>query len=56
MATAIGGPYSQVGATTVSNFTVTGLISGTTYYFFVTAVDISGNTSGRSNGASATVL
>ena len=39
-----------------TSFTVTGLMSGTTYYFVVTAFDIAGNESGYSDEASVTTL
>ncbi|MCL5878914.1 MAG: fibronectin type III domain-containing protein [Deltaproteobacteria bacterium] len=43
-----GGPYSAIGTTTTTGYTVTGLISGTTYYFAVTAMNSIGE-SGYSN-------
>ncbi|MFC2059965.1 hypothetical protein ACFLTZ_02575 [Chloroflexota bacterium] len=52
-----GEPYSKVnGAVLVatSNYTDTGLFSGGTYYYVVTAVDLGSNESGWSNENSAT--
>ena len=40
--TVAGGPYSAMGTTTVPAYVLTGLITGTTYYFVVTAVLSSG--------------
>ncbi|MCL5277796.1 MAG: carboxypeptidase regulatory-like domain-containing protein [Deltaproteobacteria bacterium] len=53
--TTSGGPYTKVGSTTNTSYTVTGLTNGTTYYFVVTAVNSNGE-SGYSNQASATPL
>ena len=39
---ASGGPYTAMGTTTVPAYVLTGLITGTTYYFVVTAVLSSG--------------
>ncbi len=54
--TTSGGPYSAVNASllTVSSYTDTGVVNGTTYYYVVTASDTSANESGNSNEASAT--
>ncbi|MBM3925397.1 MAG: hypothetical protein FJ320_05325 [SAR202 cluster bacterium] len=51
-----GGPYTKVNVPLVtgSSYTNTGLTSGGTYYYVVTAVDTSGNESGNSNEASGT--
>ncbi len=51
--TTSGGPYSAVGTTTTTGYTVTGLTNGTPYYFVVTAVNSAGE-SGDSNQAIAT--
>jgi hypothetical protein len=48
-----GGPYTQIGAPTVANYTDTGLSNGTTYYYVVTAVNSAGE-SADSPEASAT--
>jgi len=48
-----GGPYSQIGAPTATNYTDTGLTNGTTYYYVVAASDSAG-TSANSAQASAT--
>ncbi|MEZ4655437.1 MAG: endonuclease [Candidatus Eisenbacteria bacterium] len=55
-ATTAGGPYSQVNGLTVSAsaYHDGGLSNGTTYFYVVTAVDLSGNESGNSGEASAT--
>jgi hypothetical protein len=49
-ATAPGGPFTKVNTSlvTTSAYTNTGLTSGTTYYFYVTAVDTTGNESAAS--------
>jgi beta-lactamase superfamily II metal-dependent hydrolase/chitodextrinase len=53
-ATSAGGPFSDVATTTSTSYSNSGLTSGTTYYFYVTAVDAAGNVSAPSNTASAT--
>ena len=40
--TAAGGPFTAIGTTTAPSYLLTGLITGTTYYFVVTAVMSSG--------------
>jgi fibronectin type 3 domain-containing protein len=51
-----GGPYNKVNASLVStiSYTDTGLYGGGTYYYVVTAVDLTSNESGYSNEGSAT--
>ena len=52
--TTSGVPYSLIDTVTLSNYTDTGLVNGTTYYYVVTATDIAGNQSNNSSEASAT--
>jgi len=50
-----GGPYGLVvEGLDISQYTDSGVTAGSTYYYVVTAVDLSGNESGSSNEASAT--
>jgi endonuclease I/fibronectin type 3 domain-containing protein len=51
-----GGPYAQLNANPIgaSDYADTGVQNGTTYYYVVTAVDLTGNESGGSAEASAT--
>jgi fibronectin type 3 domain-containing protein len=51
--TTSGGPYTQVSAPTAANFTDTGLINGTIYYYVVSALNSAGE-SANSSEASAT--
>ena len=53
-ATTSTGPFTQIGTTTATSFTNSGLITGTTYWYYVTASDAAGNVSAASNTASAT--
>ncbi len=53
-ATSVSGPFNQIVTTTNTSYTNTGLISGTTYFYYVTATDAAGNISTPSNTASAT--
>jgi predicted phage tail protein len=48
------GPFSQIGTTTSTSYTNSGLTSGSTWYYYVTATDAAGNVSAPSNTASAT--
>jgi fibronectin type 3 domain-containing protein len=48
------GPFSQIAATTATTYTNSGLTSGSTWYYYVTASDAAGNVSAASNTASAT--
>src|SRR5262249_41099451 len=41
-ATKSGGPYTQIGAPTVNNFTDKGLTNGTAYFYVVSAVNAKG--------------
>ena len=47
-----GGPYSQIGTSTLSSFSDSGLTNETTYFYVVTAVNIENAVSGQSNEAS----
>ncbi|HUM06680.1 MAG TPA: glycoside hydrolase family 44 protein [Terriglobales bacterium] len=49
--TASGGPYSQVAAPTVTNYTDTGLTNGTTYYYVVSALNANGESANSSEKA-----
>ena len=51
--TTSGGPYTQIGAPTATNYTDTGLTNGTPYYYVVSAVNSAGE-SANSSQASAT--
>ena len=53
--TTSGGPYTQVSAPTVANFTDTGLTNGATYYYVVSALNATGE-SANSSQASATPI
>ena len=57
-ATTSGGPYTKVSAALFASsaYTDTGLTNGTTYYYVVTAVDMTGNESTNSGEVSATPL
>src|SRR5205085_246903 len=48
-----GGPYTTIASPTATSFTNTGLTNGTSYYYVVTAVNISGE-SAKSAQASVT--
>jgi subtilisin family serine protease len=48
--------WAEVGTTTTSDFTDTGLSNGTTYYYRVTAVDVFGNESAPSDEVAATTI
>ncbi len=54
-ATSFGGPYTKIGFTSTTGYTVTGLTNGTTYDFIVTSVNSAGESSqnGVSNWAVA---
>ena len=49
------GPFTQVASVNALTFTNTGLTSGATYFYYVTASDAAGNVSAASNTASVTV-
>jgi beta-lactamase superfamily II metal-dependent hydrolase/chitodextrinase len=51
-ASSASGPFAQVGTSTSTTFTNSGLARRTTYYYFVTAVDAAGNVSAASATAS----
>jgi beta-lactamase superfamily II metal-dependent hydrolase len=48
------GPFTQIATTTGTTYTNSGLTSGSTWYYYVTAVDAAGNVSPPSSTASAT--
>lgn len=48
------GPFTQIATSTTTTYTDGGLVSGTTYWYYVTAYDAAGNVSSASNTASAT--
>jgi fibronectin type 3 domain-containing protein len=50
-ATVSGGPYSQVAAPTMANFTDTGLNNGTTYFYVVSAVNTAGESANSSEAS-----
>ncbi len=54
--TSSGGPYTKINGSPVltSDYNDTAVSNGTTYYYVVKALDLSSNTSGNSNQASAT--
>lgn len=56
---ASGGPYNKIGSTTpnsgATSYQDTSVQAGQTYYYVATTVDTSGNESGDSNQASATI-
>ena len=54
--TTMGGPYPQVGFTIFNHFVDNGVVNGTTYYYAVTALDVSQNQSALSGEASATPM
>ena len=49
-----GGPYTEIGQTTGTDFTDTAVVENTTYFYVVVAVDTSFNRSGNSNEAQGT--
>ncbi len=51
-ATSGTGPFSQISTTTTTSYGDSGLISGTTYFYYVKAYDGAGNVSAASNTAS----
>ncbi len=53
-ATSAGGPYSSLDTTTASAYTDNSVTNGTTYWYVVTASDLSANESGYSDEVSAT--
>jgi beta-lactamase superfamily II metal-dependent hydrolase/chitodextrinase len=53
-ASSSAGPFAQIATTTSTSYTNSGLTSGTTYWYYVTAGDAAGNVSAASNTASAT--
>ncbi len=53
-ATSVAGPFSQINTTTGTSYLDTGLVSGTTYTYYVKAFDAAGNVSAASSTASAT--
>ena len=53
-ATSATGPFSQITTTTGTSYLDSGLVTGTTYSYYVKAFDAAGNVSAASNTASAT--
>ena len=53
-ATSSAGPFTQIATTTTTSYGDGGLVTGTTYWYYVTAYDAAGNVSAASNTASAT--
>ncbi len=53
-ASSAGGPFSQIATTAATTYLNTGLTSGSTWYYYVKAVDAVGNVSAASNTARAT--
>lgn len=53
-APSLSGPFSQIATTAGTSYANTGLSSGATFYYYVTASDAAGNVSPASNTAGAT--
>ncbi len=53
-ATSSAGPFTQIATSTTTSYLNSGLVTGTTYFYYVTASDAAGNISPASNTASAT--
>ena len=54
--TVTGGPYTTISSPTVTNFTDTGVINGTKYFYVVTAVNASGESSPSMEASAAPTL
>lgn len=50
----VGGPFFQIATVTGTSYQNTGLVSGSTWYYYVKATDAAGNVSAASNTANAT--
>jgi fibronectin type 3 domain-containing protein len=54
-ATTSGGPYTTVGSPTTTNYSDTGLITGATYYYVVSAINVAGESTNSSQAMATTI-